>query len=294
MFESNTVVENVLTIDVEDWFHILELPNSIAINDWIKQASYVEKNTLHILEILANYNVKATFFVLGWVAKYFPDLVKEIALQEHEVASHGFSHQLISYLTPEEFRRDVGDSLKYISRAIDNPVLGYRAPGFSITKETLWALDILWEMGLKYDASIFPINRNHGGYQNFCESAGWITTPKGKQIFEVPVTCNSLFNKKIYILGGGYFRLAPYWAIAKGIEQLNRRSQLATIYLHPRELDPDHPRLKMSQKRAFMSYVNLAQTESKLIKILDNFRWNRIDRIWEKDLLSEIEHQYFR
>lgn len=281
---SSYAVKNALTIDIEDWFHILELEHPLPIEKWLEQASHVEKNTLCILDILRRYEVKATFFVLGWVAQHFPDLIREIEGDGHEIATHGYSHQLVSHQTPEEFKRDIDRSLKYLSQATKNPVVGYRAPGFSITRQTFWALDILLELGLKYDASIFPIERNHGGYKHFKDEARWIMTDKGNRIFEVPISCNTFINRKFYLLGGGYFRLTPYWIIKAGIKQLNRQRKSAVIYLHPREFDPLHPRLKMSKKRAFMSYVNLSQTELKFEKVLGNFKWHRIDEIWNYNM----------
>lgn len=286
-YHKNSAIQNVLTIDVEDWFHILELPAEIPVQDWIKLENRVLENTLSLLDLLRRYNAKATFFVLGWVAQYYPDLIREIAKQGHEIATHGYSHQLIHSLTPQEFARDINLSLEYLSRVTSNPIRGYRAPGFSLTEDCLWALDILLDLGLSYDASIFPLKRNHGGCENFAEEAGLVTTPKGREILEVPVTCNNILGKKLYLLGGGYFRISPYWMIESGIKQLNRQDKPAMIYLHPREFDPLQPRLEMSKVRSFMSYVNLHQTETKLEKVLRNFRFNSIENIWQ--LSSESE-----
>ena len=284
----NGIIENILTIDVEDWFHILELPSEIPVKDWIKLENRVLKNTISLLNLLNRYNAKATFFTLGWVAQYCPDLIREIEKQGHEIASHGYSHRLIHSLTPKEFAQDISLSLKYLSRVTHKPIKGYRAPGFSLTQDCLWALDILLELGLSYDASVFPLKRNHGGYENFAEGEEFITTPKGQKILEVPVTCNDIFGKKLYILGGGYFRISPYWMIASGIKQLNQQGKPAMVYLHPRELDPLQPRLEMSKIRTFMSYVNLDQTENKLEKVLSNFKFNSIENIWQLSSTTEL------
>jgi len=281
-------IENILTIDVEDWFHILELPSEIPIKDWRKLENRVVNNTLSLLNLLNRYNAKATFFVLGWVAQYYPDLIREIEQQGHEIATHGYSHQLVHHLTPQEFAQDISFSLEYLSRVVKKTIRGYRAPGFSLTKECSWALDVLLELGLSYDASVFPIKRNHGGYENFIEKAGLVNTPKGRKILEIPVTCNEILGKKLYLLGGGYFRISPYWVIESGIQQLNKQGKPAMIYLHPREFDPLQPRLEMSRKRTFMSYVNLHQTESKLEKILSNFKFNSIENIWRLSSVSEV------
>ncbi len=292
-YHKNTAVENILTIDVEDWFHILELPSEIPVKDWIKLENRVLKNTLSLLNLLRSYNAKATFFILGWVAQYYPDLIREIEKQGHEIATHGYSHRLIHSLTPEEFAQDISLSLEHLSRVTSKPIRGYRAPGFSLTEDCLWALDILLELGLSYDASVFPLKRNHGGYENFVEEGGFITTPKGKQILEVPVTCNNVLGKKVYLLGGGYFRISPYWMIASGIEQLNQQGKPAMIYLHPREFDPSQPRLEMSKVRSFMSYVNLHQTENKLERILSNFQFNSIENIWNLSSVPELAELQF-
>ncbi len=287
-YHKNNAVDNILTIDVEDWFHILELPSEIPVKDWIKLENRVLTNTLSLLDLLRRYNAKATFFVLGWVAQYCPDLIKEIERQGHEIATHGYSHRLVHSLTPEEFAQDINLSLEYLSRVSSKPIRGYRAPGFSLTEDCSWALDILLELGLSYDASVFPLKRNHGGYENFAEEAGFVTTPKGKEILEVPVTCNNVLGKKLYLLGGGYFRISPYWMIESGIKQLNQQGKPAMIYLHPREFDPLQPRLEMSKVRSFMSYVNLHQTETKLEKVLRNFQFNSIENIWQLSSVPEL------
>jgi len=282
-FEKNAIAKNALTIDVEDWFHILGLGKSMPVESWRSHTSLVEKNTLKFLSLLKKHNAKATFFVLGWVAQHFPDLVREIEIQGHEIGTHGYRHELVFDQTPDQFKRDIDLSLEYLIRTVRQPILGYRAPGFSITNDALWALDILLEAGLQYDASIFPMSRNHGGYKQFGNRAGWLETPKGHQIFEVPVSCNRVLGRKVFLLGGGYFRLAPYWAIALGIRQLNKAQQPAVVYLHPREIDPTHPRLKMNLKRTFMSYVNVHTTTKKLEKILQTSSWSSISDIWTID-----------
>lgn len=277
-------VENVLTIDIEDWFHILDVDSTPSIEDWHKLESRVTKNTQVILDLLHKHHTKGTFFILGWVAEHFPDLVREIAKQGHEIATHGYSHELIYNLSPNEFRRDVARSLDVLERITSRPILGYRAPGFSIANSSLWALDILVELGLQYDASIFPLNRNHGGLPGFSGQAVWLTTAGGNKILEIPVTPTTIFNKKVYLFGGGYFRLAPYWAIAAGIEQLNNQEKPALVYLHPREFDAQHPQLKMNPYRAFTSYVNLHKTHSKFERMIQDFKFNSIQKIWQVDI----------
>ncbi|MCA1992513.1 MAG: polysaccharide deacetylase family protein [Coleofasciculus sp. S288] len=290
--EQLTSVENVLSIDVEDWFHILDVSSAPSLQAWIELESRVVSNTLFVLDLLSKYKTKGTFFVLGWVAKHFPDLVREIERRGHEIGTHGYGHELVYTLTPEQFRRDVGCSLEHLSRCTSRQILGYRAPGFSITPASSWALDVLVELGLRYDSSIFPMKRNHGGFLEFSQEAGWITTPKGNRILEVPVTpINLIGNKKIYMFGGGYFRLAPLSMITAGIKQLNIQNKYAMVYLHPREFDANHPKLKMNLPRYFCSYVNLNQTTTKFIKILEQFNFNSIEKVWDLASLNTLKTQ---
>jgi polysaccharide deacetylase family protein (PEP-CTERM system associated) len=287
--DKQTFVENVLSIDVEDWFHILDFPSAPSLHAWIELESRVVTNTLFILDLLSTYQTKGTFFVLGWVAEHFPDLVREIERRGHEIGTHGYSHELVYNLTPEQFRRDVSRSLEHLSRCTSRQILGYRAPGFSITPASIWALDVLVELGLRYDSSIFPMKRNHGGFSEFSQEVGWLTTPKGNRILEVPVTpINFIGNKKIYIFGGGYFRLAPLFMINAGIKQLNKQNKSAMVYLHPREFDAEHPRLKMNLLRSFCSYVNLKETQTKFARILDKFKFNTVEKVYNLDYLLEF------
>lgn len=231
------------------------------------------KNTLLILQILASFDTKATFFILGWVAQYFPDLVTEIEHQGHEIASHGYSHELIYNMSPNQFHRDVSLSLDHLSKVTNKKILGYRAPGFSLTHRTLWALDILMDLGFKYDSSIFPMRRNHGGFENFYDQPTLMETPKRNMILEIPITPISCLNQKIYLLGGGYLRLFPYYLISLSLKKLNRQAKKGLVYLHPREIDSSHLRLEMSKYRKFISYINLNTTKIKLEKLLQEFKF---------------------
>ncbi|MFQ4141318.1 XrtA system polysaccharide deacetylase [Chlorogloeopsis sp. ULAP02] len=267
---------NILTIDVEDWFHILDTPSTPPLSSWFNLESRIVANTLLILDLFRKYQIKCTFFVLGWVAENFPDLVREIDRQGHEIGTHGYSHELVYKLTPEQFYRDVNLSLEYLSRITSQPILGYRAPGFSITATSLWALDILIDLGFCYDSSIFPIKRNHGGFPKSSTEVCWLTTPKGKQIIEVPITPLSFLNQKVYLFGGGYFRLTPYQLITFAIKQINANNKPVMIYLHPREFDPNHPKLKLDFFRHFTCYINLKYTQNKLEKLLLDFKFSNI------------------
>lgn len=283
MYKKNSgqqsIIENILTIDVEDWFHILDIPSAPSLNVWHKIESRVVLNTIYILDLLDYHQAYATFFILGWIAEHFPDLVREIEKRGHEIGTHGYGHELIYKLTPDKFERDLGKSLEILSHLTSRPILGYRSPGFSLTLKSLWALDILVKSGIRYDASVFPIKRNHGGCSELPDKCGWISTPKGNRIFEVPVTPVNLLGKKIYLFGGGYFRLSPLCLINEGIKQLNFQEKPVVVYLHPREFDTKHLKLNMNCVRFFNSYINLHTVIPKFHSILKNFKFNRIDKI---------------
>ncbi|MBU4242635.1 MAG: polysaccharide deacetylase family protein, partial [Desulfobacterales bacterium] len=208
---------NALTIDVEDWFHILDLKNGYKLEDYDQLESRVERNTEVLLRILGDYKVKGTFFVLGWVAEKFPDLVREIHKQAHEIASHGYAHYLCYKMTPEEFKKDVQKSIQILEDLIGEKVLGIRLAGESIKRENLWALDILIDLGIVYDSSIYPGVRGHGGLPGAPRFPYYQKTPQERKIFEIPSSCFDLFGKKVGFAGGGYLRLFPYSIIKRGI-----------------------------------------------------------------------------
>jgi len=271
---------NALTIDVEDWFHILDLKNGFEPKDYDKLESRVEENCDTLLRILDEYQVKGTFFVLGWVAETFPDLVIEICQQGHEVASHGYGHTLCYEMSPEDFREDMLKSMQILEDVTGEEVLGARVAGTSIKRENLWALDILIDLGFKYDSSIYPEVRGHGGLPGAPRFPYYQSTPKGRQIFEIPSSCFNLFDRKICFAGGGYLRLFPYFLIKRGINEYNMHGHPVNVYLHPREIDPSHPRMKMPLHRKFKCYVNLHTTENKLRSLLRDYRFGRIKDIF--------------
>ena len=276
------MVNNIITVDVEDWFHILDLRDEISIKDYSNLESRVERNTYTLLNILDEYKVKGTFFILGWVAQHFPHLIQEICNRGHEVASHSYAHKLCYKMNPEEFKEDTVKSIQVVEDIIGQKVLGYRAPGFSIKQESLWTLDILVELGIKYDSSIFPSRRGHGGLPGAPIFPYYQTTLKGKEIFEFPISCIKLFNLNIAFSGGGYLRLFPYRFIKWGIHKYNKLGYPVVIYIHPREIDPYHPRLKMPLYRRFKSYVNLSSTEKKLRLLLQNFSFKPMKQVFER------------
>jgi len=275
---------NALSIDVEDYFQVHAFEKVISRSDWSQYAPRVVKNTHRVLEILADCDTKATFFVLGWVADSFPELVRDIAAGGHEVATHGYSHELIYRQTPQEFEADLKKSLAAIQKAAPVSVWGYRAPAFSITNQSLWALEILKKNGLRYDSSIFPLAA-HDRYgipdaQRFAHR-----TEPG--IWEFPVSTVRLARWNLPVAGGGYFRLYPAWLTRWAIRHLNRGGHPAVVYLHPWEFDPEQPRIQnASLLSKFRHYVNLPHTEKRLRRMLKEFQFAPIREVFASQLES--------
>jgi len=266
---------NILTIDVEDYFQVENFKKVIRFSDWGGYELRAVRNTEKILDILANKNVKATFFVLGWLAERAPQLVKKIHQAGHEIASHGYAHNMVCAQTPDEFRQDLRKAKKILEDIIQEPVLGYRAPTYSITKDSLWALDILREEGLKYDSSLFPARRAKGG---FAQAGRYPYKIYNGQdfIWEFPISTVRILNKTIAFSGGGYFRLFPYKFIKSSIESVNKEGHPAIIYIHPWELDPQQPRIKADFIGRFKHYVNISKTEGKFKRLLDDFKFGMV------------------
>jgi len=258
---------DVLTIDVEDWFHILELTSTPDIAQWDRLESRVERNLKILLDLLANCNIKATCFALGWIADRFPSLLRKAAEAGHEIASHGYRHQVVTALTPSQFCDDVRKSKTAIENATGMPVRGYRAPGFSITGNTLWAFEELLEAGFLFDSSVFPASHGHGGIPKAPRRPHLIETPSGS-IAEFPISVTDTPFGRQCFFGGGYLRLYPLWLIQLMARRVREEGQGVVWYIHPREIDPDHPRIPMPFGRRFKSYISLRSTKHKLESIL--------------------------
>ncbi|HEV2488847.1 MAG TPA: XrtA system polysaccharide deacetylase [Candidatus Acidoferrales bacterium] len=261
----------VFSIDVEDWFHILDLPTTPYVNEWDGLPSRVERNFLRLLETLEKHDVHVTCFFLGWVAERFPHLVKEAVRQGHEIASHGYEHQLVYQMSPEAFVQDAMRSKAILEDISGRAVWGYRSAGFSVIPGTEWFFDKLIEAGYIYDSSVFPARRGHGGMTSIDRSPHWIERPSGR-LFEFPVTVTEILGKPICFFGGGYLRFFPYWMIRTMTERVLRESRPVVFYVHPREIDLEHPRLAMSWRRRFKSYVNLKSTQPKMEQLLTEFQ----------------------
>ena len=266
-------VINAMTIDVEDYFHVSVFDGLVPRNDWERLESRVSGNTERLLSLFEEKGVTATFFVLGWVARRLPALVERIAAMGHEVASHGYAHRLIYDQAPAAFRDDVRRAKDLLESATGQRVDGFRAPSYSITPRTLWALDVLIEEGYRYDASIFPIRHDRYGIP-LSPRHPYVLSRDSGSIVEAPASTVRWGPLNLPIAGGGYFRILPYAWTHWGMARLNvREKQPAIFYLHPWEIDPAQPRLEAGMLGRFRHYRNLDQTEGRLRRLLQDFQF---------------------
>lgn len=259
----------VFSVDVEEWFHILDVPATPPIDQWGLMESRVEVSFRRMLDVFAEKQVRTTLFFLGWVAERHPQLVRDAAAQGHEIASHGYAHELVYKHDRRHFTEDVRRAKGLIEDASGQRVLGYRAPGFSVTKETPWFFEALAETGHTYDSSIWPGNRNHGGWPGALPVPHVVSTAKG-DVVEFPISLARTLGRDLFFFGGGYLRFFPYPLIHGKAREVLAEQRSVVFYLHPREVDPGHPRLPMGLKRRFMSYVNLDTTEPKMRRLFDD------------------------
>ena len=259
---------NILTFDVEDWFHILDNPATKDERQWMRLESRIHKNMDKILTLLEDRDQKATFFSIGWVARKYPEILKKIDSQGHEIASHSDMHQLAYEFNREEFRQDLERSVKSIEDVIGKKVRAYRAPGFSLMKENKWVFEELIKNGIEIDCSIFPAKRAHGGFEEFGYAEPAYIEVNGSRIKEFPINIYPLFGKNIIFSGGGYFRLAPYPLM----KYFMNKSSYVMTYLHPRDFDVEQPLIEgLSAFRRFKSYVGLKGSYNKLEKLVNDF-----------------------
>jgi polysaccharide deacetylase family protein (PEP-CTERM system associated) len=270
-----TAVVNAMSVDVEDYFQVSAFDNIVARATWDQQESRVVVNTRRLIDLFAQSGVTATFFVLGWVAERFPALVREIADGGHEIASHGYNHQLAYTLTPEQFRGDVRAAKQRLEDTVGRPVLGYRAPSYSIVKSNLWALDILIEEGYAYDTSIFPIHHDRYGIPNAEREVHVLRRPSGALV-EMPPSTVRVAGVNLPVGGGGYFRLLPYQWTRWGIGRVNAEGRPAVFYLHPWEVDPDQPRFDVGVATRIRHYGGLGATARRLSRLLTEFRFDSV------------------
>lgn len=273
-------ISNAMTVDVEDYFHVAALSSVIKRDDWSTMEYRAEASTHKLMALFDERGVKATFFILGWVAQRSPKLVRDIHAAGHEVACHGMSHRLIYEQSPEEFERETRDSKAMLEDAIGTAVLGYRAASWSITKQSLWALDIVSSLGFKYDSSIFPIRHDLYGIPDAPRRPCVMTTPAGRSIVEFPPSTATFLGVRVPVAGGGYFRLLPYWVTQMGLRQINGADKQAFIfYLHPWEVDPQQPRIAAGWLSRFRHYTNFGRTHSRLRELLGEFRFTTVRNV---------------
>ena len=255
---------NAMSCDLEDYFQVQNCASIVPREAWAATPSRLEASTDRVLALFAEAGIQATFFVLGWNAERHPALVRRIAAAGHEIASHGYGHRMIFEQTPEEFRQDVTRSKALLEDLAGQPVLGYRAPTFSITERSLWALAILAEAGYRYDSSIFPIRHDRYGIPSAPRFLHELPGSNGHRLVEFPPTTARLLGCNVPVAGGGYLRLFPVRLIAAAFCRANRRGHPVIVYFHPWELDPGQPRLPMRGLNRFRHYVNLGRTADKL------------------------------
>jgi polysaccharide deacetylase family protein (PEP-CTERM system associated) len=272
-------VVNAMSIDVEDYFHVSVFDGVIPRTQWNRMESRVVANTTRMLDLFDEYRVRSTFFVLGWVGERHPELVRAIAQRGHEVASHGYAHRLIYDQTQSAFREDVRRAKRLLEDACGRRVTGYRAPSYSITPKSLWALDILLEEGYEYDSSIFPIRHDRYGIP-VSERRPYLIERSAGSLVEVPGSTTQVGALNLPVAGGGYFRILPYWWTKWGISRLNQRERRAAIfYLHPWEIDPEQPRLSAGWLGRFRHYRNLDDTEHRLRQLLTDFKFDTVGAV---------------
>ncbi len=272
------MIRNAMTIDVEDYFQVSAMAPYIPREHWDRMPCRVERNVERILEILDRHHAKATFFTLGWIAERYPRLVRAIVDNGHELASHGYAHRRASEQSEAEFRADVSQAKRILEDIGGVAVQGYRAPSFSINRHNLWAFDVLAEAGYRYSSSVYPIRHDHYGMP---EAPRFAFQPR-ERLTELPATTVRLLGRNLPASGGGYFRLLPYAASRWLMRRVNARDGRACIfYFHPWEIDPEQPRQPgLGFKTRFRHYLNLSRMEQRLVQLLQDFRWDRMDRVF--------------
>ena len=273
-------IRNALTVDVEDYFQVSAFAPHIARESWDRLPCRVEGNVDAILGLLDEHRARATFFVLGWIAERYPELVRRIARQGHEVASHGFAHQRATEQSVSEFESDVTGAKKLLEDVTGVAVKGYRAPSFSIGSGNLWALACLREAGYRYSSSVYPIRHDHYGMP---EAPRFAFYPDGGGgLLELPVTTVRIFNRNLPAGGGGYFRLLPYSVSRWCLQRVNTvDKQPCIFYFHPWEIDPGQPRQRgVGLKTRFRHYVNLSSMERRIRALCKDFQWDRVDHLF--------------
>ncbi len=266
-------MKNILSVDVEEWFHPEALQHLFPSDGWDKQEERVEGNVDMLLDLFARKQARATFFILGWVASRHPEMVRRISDAGHEIASHGNRHRMLTRLTPESFKSDLAESKKILQDLSGSPVIGFRAPTFSMVKDTFWAWDILLEMGFRYDSSVYPIWHDRYGVPDAPRAKYTALEKNGKKLIEFSMPTIKIAGKNFPFGGGGYLRIFPLWFTRYAIKKFNKEGYPAIIYMHPWEFDRTQPRLKLGFLQSRRHYYNIGKNYDKLTKLLDYGEW---------------------
>ena len=270
---------NVLSVDVEDYFHVEAFAAKIRYDQWDAYERRVDYNVARILELFEKYAVKGTFFILGWVAEKLPHLSRQIAMAGHEIGCHGYAHRRLQTLTPLEFREDLKRATALLSDQVQQPVVCYRAPSFSVVRSTMWALDILADEGFRFDSSIFPVRHDLYGVPDGKRFPYWQVSPAGHHLFEFPPSTIRTANNNLGIAGGGYLRLSPYGPTRWAIRHVNDvEGQPVMVYFHPWEIDPDQPFVRAGFRSTFRHYTNLATMAGKIERLLQDFQFTTLSK----------------
>ncbi len=262
------LMSNALTVDFEDWYQGLEIPHT----EWAGYEDRIVPAGRRLLRLLDDTKTRATFFILGYVAEHHPEIVREIAAAGHEIGTHGLSHTLIYRQTPDLFRREMDRAIKLLEDITGQPVLGHRAPFFSITRDSLWAFEVLGELGIRYDSSVFPVlNYRYG----IADAPRWPYEVEAgtRRLIEFPISTWQFWGRNVPVAGGAYFRIYPYTLTRRAFRALNGTGRPAVFYVHPWELDPDHPRIPLPRRIALTHYFNLQRTEGRFRRLLRDFKF---------------------
>ena len=280
---------NVMTVDVEDYFQVSAFERYVGRDSWDDRECRVERNVDRILELFDSHGVKATFFTLGWVTERYPEMIRRIVGQGHELASHGWSHVRVTQQQPAEFRQDILRTKALLEDVSGQDVIGYRAASYSIGANNLWALELLQEIGHRYSSSIYPIKHDLYGMP---DAPRFAFSPGNDDFLEFPVTTVRLGNRNLPCGGGGWFRLVPYAGMRWAIRRVNKVDQEAAIfYFHPWEIDPEQPRQQgIDAKTKFRHYLNLERMQPRLSRLLDDFAWGRMDEVLYWPQLQRLAH----
>jgi polysaccharide deacetylase family protein (PEP-CTERM system associated) len=271
-------VINALSVDVEDWFQVSNFDDIVARETWDSLPSRVERNTRRLLDLFDSKGAKGTFFVLGWIAERFPHLVREIRERGHDLASHGFGHELVWRQSPEAFASDLQRARRAIESATGVTPRGYRAPSFSIDRRSFWAFEVLANQGYAYDSSVFPVRHPRYGVPDFPRTPTRLVTRQGKILAEFPLTTWRILRRNVGAAGGGYLRILPLSLLERAFDAMNDQGEPACLYVHPWEIDPDQPRVRVKGLGAFTHYTNLDKTEQRLRRLLSRSSFAPIEQ----------------